>query len=398
MRELSGNYKKIFWIEALFYVNFVNLISTLFYLERGLTLPHVFWLAIIYSITNTITEIPSSYLADFWGRKKTIVLGGIFLMFSYIVSIFSHNFLHFAIAFTLYSASIAFISGTNEALLYDTNKELGKHADSFKKLSQYLAAKHFFKIFATVLTGFIAVNLTDNEFILVYALNAFVAFVVIAISLTLVESRHSMDVSKMERGILIDSLLLFRRQKLLRTAMFNKTLIFISSLIVFMIYQKMFIDLGLTLSSIGIIWSIGHLLRYSIKNRMVSFFSKPNYGVYINNINNIIALLFLTCILLINFFPNGYLILFIVMIMTVLEGIREPLFSHYYNHLSHSYNRATTLSMTSMLKNFLDIPFMLLTSILVTYNQYHVFTVSFFICLIVIIFFRVPELSVPRQN
>lgn len=398
MNKLSKNYTKIFWIEALFYVNFVNLVSTLLYIERGLTISHAFWLAIVYSLTNIITEIPSSYMADYWGRKKTIVFGAIALVFSYTVSIFAQDLLAFAFATALYAVSIAAISGTSEALLYDTNIELGNQSNNFDKLSKYHSAKHFLKIFATIMTGFLAINLTESEFILIYALNALVAFAVVIISLTLKEPKHSKDISKMEKGIFLDSITLLRSQKLLRTAMFNKTLIFISHLIIFIVFQKIFVDLGLTLAMVGIFWSIGHFFRFILKRYLAHIFTKPTYGIYINNINYIITALFLLCILMVQFYPNGYLLLSVVVVITVLGSILVPLFSHYYNHISNSYNRATTLSMTNLLKNFLDIPVMLFVAYVVTIDQQYIFTVSFFLCLIVIIFFKVPKLTVIEQK
>jgi MFS family permease len=72
--KLQRNLKLSFWIQALIEIKVINVISTLFLVHRGLTLPQVLSTAIVFSIVCLLTEIPSSYLADKWGRKKVIIL------------------------------------------------------------------------------------------------------------------------------------------------------------------------------------------------------------------------------------------------------------------------------------------------------------------------------------
>src|SRR3989344_4964362 len=73
--RLKNNPKNLFWIQALLNVKAINVLSTLFYLSRGLTLEQVLITPVVWSMTSIIFETPSSYLADKWGRKKTIILG-----------------------------------------------------------------------------------------------------------------------------------------------------------------------------------------------------------------------------------------------------------------------------------------------------------------------------------
>ena len=50
-------------------------IIVLFYEDHGLGLQDVFILKSVYSVAAVALEIPSGYLADVWGRKKSLILG-----------------------------------------------------------------------------------------------------------------------------------------------------------------------------------------------------------------------------------------------------------------------------------------------------------------------------------
>ena len=131
-KKLERNSLVLFWIKAFFSANILGVVIVLFYLHRGLTLSQVFYLAIIWSVVTLIFEIPSSYMADKWGRKKTLIFGGLCMLLSKFLLFWASSFLWFAGIIALTSLYFAAFSGTDEALLYDTGKELGKK-DSVKK-------------------------------------------------------------------------------------------------------------------------------------------------------------------------------------------------------------------------------------------------------------------------
>lgn len=80
----------------------------------------------IFSITmisSFIFEIPTGIISDRIGRKKTILMGTIFsLMYSIFFAI-SNNYMFLVIGAILEGIEIAFFSGNNDSLLYDTLKD-----------------------------------------------------------------------------------------------------------------------------------------------------------------------------------------------------------------------------------------------------------------------------------
>jgi MFS family permease len=78
-------------------------------------------------------ELPSGALADLIGRKMTLILGVLTRIFSYTIQGLSINPLMFIIGFLFNSIGTALISGADEALLFDTLKEI-KSEGLFQKI------------------------------------------------------------------------------------------------------------------------------------------------------------------------------------------------------------------------------------------------------------------------
>ena len=60
-------------------------IIVLFFQEHGLTLTEVMILQSIYSFSVALFEIPSGFIADVFGRKRTIILSTIFTFIGFLV-------------------------------------------------------------------------------------------------------------------------------------------------------------------------------------------------------------------------------------------------------------------------------------------------------------------------
>lgn len=77
----------------------------------------------ITTITSSILELPTGLISDKLGRKKTIILGSLFSLFSICMLAMSNNYILLVIAAIFNGIEIAFFSGNNQAYIYDTLKE-----------------------------------------------------------------------------------------------------------------------------------------------------------------------------------------------------------------------------------------------------------------------------------
>lgn len=96
---------------------------------RGMTLGQVGILEGIYHVTSMLFEIPSGAAADLLGRKRTILAGRACGALCCIIMLFSRSFSGFALGFIIQALGNNLNSGSEEALLYDSMKAIGREKD-----------------------------------------------------------------------------------------------------------------------------------------------------------------------------------------------------------------------------------------------------------------------------
>lgn len=111
-----------------FFLEFVLLypVYMLLFEEKGLSIPLISLLMIIWSVPVFVLEFPSGVLADKWSRKQLIVIGTLFKLAAYLLWLFADGFFLFAAGFVLWGVQIALCSGATEALLYDVLVQYGE--------------------------------------------------------------------------------------------------------------------------------------------------------------------------------------------------------------------------------------------------------------------------------
>lgn len=135
--EMAKNIKKNLW--KIYLYNFLSdfwLIAPImipFFESFGLTATQIFITESVYAITILLFEVPSGYLSDVIGRRKTLIIGAFFLPLGLIVYSFGTAFWMFIIAEFILAISASCRSGTGSAMIYDTLKNLKKQSD-YKKI------------------------------------------------------------------------------------------------------------------------------------------------------------------------------------------------------------------------------------------------------------------------
>lgn len=83
-------------------------------------------------LLSLLFELPSGVVADLVGRKKTMTIGWMMIALGYFIEGFSFNLPLMLIGFAFVAIGGAFVSGADEALFYDSLKEL-------KRENEYIA-------------------------------------------------------------------------------------------------------------------------------------------------------------------------------------------------------------------------------------------------------------------
>lgn len=125
----QANIRKLYVIQACTQSLFVIPIIVLFWRTHGLDLHQVMLLQSMYAFTVFVLEIPTGYLADHWGRRNTLVLGCCFGFAAYVMYGMSTGFWQFLVAEFLIGAGSSLLSGTVEAMTYDSLLELSRERE-----------------------------------------------------------------------------------------------------------------------------------------------------------------------------------------------------------------------------------------------------------------------------
>src|SRR3989344_8374259 len=130
---MQGNIRKLYAMRAVDGAMFSIPIIILFYTENGLSLRDAFLIQSAYSLFLVLWEVPSGYLSDRWGRRNVLIIGTGLNFLSFIVYASGTGFTGFLAAELLLAVGMSFLSGTIEALTYDTLSQM-------EETSRYRAA------------------------------------------------------------------------------------------------------------------------------------------------------------------------------------------------------------------------------------------------------------------
>jgi MFS family permease len=385
--HLKRNQNLLFWGKAFVRLNILNAIVTLFYLHRGVEINEIFYLSIVWSLSTLLFEVPTGYLADRFGRKRTLILGAFLLALSWVATLFATSFPAFVIVFVIMSASFSCFSGTEEAFLYDSLKELGEDKEMTKHNGRLHSAQHFFNIIVPILGAWIAKDLTEFQFSILIWVNIFAVIAGLLVFFFLTEPKHTKNVTEYEKGIFRESFETILHEPFLFRASMNKLLIFIASFLVWRAYQPFLYEHGVSIFWLGVFYFIMH---------GICFIGHQQIGRIEKILGTTRALFWSIALMIVSlvgvFLTDISWLLFVFILTTiVLETVREPVFASTMNSRINSRSRATTLSNLNVFKAILDIPILFFAGWIAKINLEFVFLVSIGLCVIALIFFSIRK-------
>lgn len=314
-------------------------VIVVFYQENGLTMQEIFWLKSIYSVSVVIMEIPSGYLADVWGRKNTLLLGGILGACGFAMYSFSFDFWAFAAAEVILGIGSSFISGADSALLYDTLKESNKERDYIKQEGWITSSGNFSEAIAGIAGGLIATLSLRMPFYFQFG----IASIAIPAALFLREPKvHSQEIAQDFKTILQTIRQTFLHQEL-RSAILVSSFTGTASLTFAWFVQPYFQEAGLPLSMFGIMWT---LLNLSVGVSSMFSYKAEKWLGQRNSL--LVIILGLGLGYLFAAWKISLIGITILFSFYLFRGIAHPILKDYINRYTQSEVRATILS----LRNF----------------------------------------------
>jgi MFS family permease len=316
-------------------------IIVIFFQDNGLEMRHIFMLKAINAITVVILEIPSGYMADVLGRKKTLVLGTMLSFAGFVAYSIAHGFWGFAIAELLIGVSMSFISGADSAMLYDTLLHQNKSEQYSKQEGRITAIGNFSEAAAGILGGLLA----GISLRLPFIAQAGIAFIGIPAALLLIEPELHKTIKKTTmRAIAGTMKVVLVDNKLLRAYILFSSFAGMTSLTLAWFIQPYWSSIEIPLTWFGLLWTA---LNLSVA--LTAFFAYKIQAAL-----KPVTILFLVAIVtgggFISLgFSNGLWGIAILFAIYLVRGLGTPILKDFINQHTPSDVRATVLSIRSFI-------------------------------------------------
>ncbi|MBU2566920.1 MFS transporter [Patescibacteria group bacterium] len=383
---VARNPRLLFWGRVFRETKMMAAVVMFFYDHRGVPVNQVFYLSIFWAIFSLLSEVPSGYLADRIGRKQTILLGVVLMLMGDLMQFYAFGFWQFAIIFSFWSLGFSCLSGTEEAMLYDSLKETGEAGLMNEKNARLEAARFAPRAIGPVIGSYIAKDLLETQFQIVIGIDVLLTIIGIGFALRLTEPKICTSMLS-QRRIFRQSIATINKHPWLLRAKISQLLVFFAGFLLFRAWQPFFVDKGATVLMLGGFYFCSRLLFFVMYWHVAEIAKRFGTALVIN----VSALLAMPLLALSFLLDDIWLIMIFFTIAHLMIDGRIPLFAKSINQRIDSNSRATTLSVLNMLKSVLDIPFLLVAGLVTANSMANAVVGAIILCSIAVIFFWSKE-------
>ena len=325
-------------------LNMQNCIWVLYLSYCGLNLGQIGILEGVYHITSMIFEIPSGAVADLLGRKKSMIISRVLVAISCMLMLLSRNIWLFALSFFIQALGNNFNSGSEEALVYDSMKAMGKEEHYIGVNGKLNVIIEVSQGLATVLGGILA----EQSFMYCYGASLVIAVCALLPVFLMVEAPFEKE-EKKETGIIkkfadhfrVSYKILKSNKRILKVIVFFQG-VFTAQTILFFYSQQYFFDMGYNK-----IWISCFMLLFSVMSCAGALLSERIYAKYGNSIT-VMASLVIAISIGIFLFQNIIVSLAGFAFAGFFNSLLYPIQSGMLNKMIPSEQRATLISINSM--------------------------------------------------
>ena len=338
---MHKNIFRLYLIKASKWFMLTMPIVVLFYNENGLNQFQVFVLQSIYSLAIVLLEIPSGYLADVLGKRKTILIGSVMGFMGFLVYSFSFGFYGFMAAEIVLGIGQSMISGADSAILYDTLAAQNRKGEYLRHEGKISSVGNFAEASAAILGGVLALYSLRYP----YFAQTAIMFISIPAAYSLVEPPLTGVIEKAGwkqiKNILTHTLV---ENKILRFNIIFSSVTGAATLTMAWFAQPFFKEIHIPLASYGLLWTAlnltvgvvswyAHHIELRLKQRTTIL---------------LITLLLGGSTIFTGLFPSYWGLLFLLLFYMT-RGLATPVLKDYINRSTQSHVRATVLS----IRNFM---------------------------------------------
>lgn len=331
---------------------------TMFHLSAGVIIPfftvwggikfsQVMILQALHTLTVFLFEAPTGAIADRFGRKTCLVLAGLVTGIAAIIYGSYPNFRFFMLGAVLWGLGAALTSGADQAMVYDSLIELGEENRSKKILGRWQSTGSVAIMVAAPLGSLVAKYAGLRFTMILMSVPLFLGSI---LAMTFKEPQ----IGRRERTAtylqtIITGGKYLKRHKALQVLAFDYVSIAALSFFIVWIYQVVLERLNIPIQWFGFVCTMMTILEVLVLNNFSMldrlFGGKRNYTF-------LTALVIGVSFIIMGITKNIILALVVISLIAAFGLTRGALFQNYMNKHIESHNRATVLSLVSMLYSF----------------------------------------------
>jgi MFS family permease len=229
-------------------------IAVPFFQSKGLSMQEVFSLQAVFALVVLLAEVPSGYIADMVGRKRTLVMGAVFCGIGHTLLLGADGFWSLAMFEIALGIGHSLVSGADIALLYDTELALERGEDQQRQVVGRLYSVRTLSEAAAGLTC--SVLLLWSMDLAVYV-QAAVGWLPLFVALSLAEPPGKrMENTGHVANMLLICRYLMTHSAVLRLAFLALCIWSLTTFYAVWLVQKLWEEQGLGLSHFGYLWAI----------------------------------------------------------------------------------------------------------------------------------------------
>ncbi len=365
LNHWKGNIKKLYLFQFLMNFFMVSGVLIPFFTDWGkLTFFEAMLVQSYFMIMLLIFEIPCGALGDLTSRRFSLLLGAISgAIGAMIYSIFP-SIINFIIGETFFAFSMASISGTDQAIMYDTLKKLDQKDQLTKKMGNirtfFMVSLSISAPIGSIIAEFISIQMSMFLMFLPFSFAAIVA-------LTIKEPNETIEITKQDNyyKIVKSGLKELRKNRILR--ILGLEYILVDALVFFLIWtcQPYLEILNIPIRYYGIVATLMTISQVVFTNILTYIEKKlQKKSLFIHFYTIIPGALFIL-MAYIKIIPVS------VCLIIIIIGIglsRNILFIKGINHQIKTDNRATVLSTINMFESILKAILYPLVGLVITWN------------------------------
>ncbi|TFE01586.1 MFS transporter [Jeotgalibacillus salarius] len=338
------NIKVLYVISFFFSLIPAYVIERLFWEMRGMSVLDVVLTEMIFGAVMLLMEVPSGVLADRIGRKPLIVTGVLFEALMFAILLTADSFWQFGLAIAFAVAGAAFLSGAENALLYDSLAVLSKEGSFDWHLGRLQTVKMISLFIAAISGSFLAVHVPFEINYWLSLTNTMAAFI-----LTFLLKGVDRPAGEMEYSMSVqvtEALSFFKKQPALVYILFIGIAVGLAAGFVEEFWQLYLVDAKIKISFFGLFYGVilvvqipGALAAHSLRKR----FKRESLltGVILSG-----AAALIISSIQVNWIGAAAIILFLLA-----AGMTEPLILGALHEKADSRIRATLESFQSLVFN-----------------------------------------------